>query len=62
MRAAVCAGLEWCGIVLDPQANTKAKGEATFHAVGSKTQLWTMPTNEELVVARQAAALLRTEK
>jgi acetate kinase len=58
MRAAVCANLGWLGIVLDPEANATAKGEMPIHARSSRTQLWIMPTNEELVVARQAKALL----
>lgn len=58
MRSAVCASLDWLGIVLDPDANAKAKGEMPIHAPQSKTQLWIMPTNEELVVARQAKELL----
>jgi acetate kinase len=38
--------------------NHAAKGEAAIHAADSRVQLWTMPTNEELVVARQAKELL----
>jgi acetate kinase len=58
MREAVCANLDWLGILLDPAANAKAKAEAPIHAPASRTQLWTMPTNEELIVARQAKELL----
>ncbi|HVS37959.1 MAG TPA: acetate/propionate family kinase [Gemmataceae bacterium] len=58
MREAVCADLGWFGIYLDPVRNGSAKGEAPIHDVGSRVQLWIMPTNEELVVARQAKALL----
>ena len=58
IRSAVCAGLEELGIVLDPTANASAKGEAAIHASGSRVQLWVVPTNEEIVVARQAQALL----
>jgi acetate kinase len=58
MREAVCANLDWFGIALDPVANRKAKGEAAFHAAESRVQLWIMPTNEELIVARQARDLL----
>jgi acetate kinase len=46
------------GIEIDPKANQTAKGEASFHEKGSKVQLWTMPTNEELMVARQSRDLL----
>jgi acetate kinase len=58
MRQSICADLDWFGIVLDPAKNTAAKGEAAIHAATSRVQLWIMPTNEELVVARQAKALL----
>lgn len=58
IRSEVCRGLEWAGIELDPQANGKAKGEAPIHAGSSKVQLWILPTNEEIVVARQARDLL----
>jgi acetate kinase len=54
VRAAVCDALEQLGIVLDPAANAVAKGEATIHADASRVQLWVVPTNEELIVARQA--------
>jgi acetate kinase len=58
MRESICANLEWFGIVLDHSANERAKGEAAIHAPTSRVQLWIMPTNEEIVVARQANALL----
>ena len=53
MRAAVCANLDWFGIHLDPAKNQAAKGEARIDAPNSRVQLWIMPTNEELIVARQ---------
>jgi hypothetical protein len=58
IRAAVCAHLEQLGIVLDPAANARAKGECALHAAESRTQIWVIPTNEELVVARQTRHLL----
>jgi acetate kinase len=58
MREAICANLEWFGIILDLSANERAKGESAIHAATSRVQLWAMPTNEEIVVARQAKALL----
>ena len=54
MRQAVCADLDWFGIALDPHANGQARAESRIDAPGSRVQLWTMPTNEELIVARQA--------
>lgn len=54
IRSAVCADLDWFGIKLDPIRNHDAKGEVPIHSVTSRVQIWTMPTNEELIVARQA--------
>jgi acetate kinase len=58
LRAAVCAGLEELGIVLDHDRNVAARGEGSIHAAASRTQIWIVPTNEELIVARQAMELL----
>lgn len=58
IRASVCADLQELGIVVDPAANQAAKGEATFHDSSSRTQLWVIPTNEELIVARQTVGVL----
>ena len=54
MRAAICNNLDWFGIMVDPALNDHAEGETRFDAMGSRVQLWAMPTNEELIVARQA--------
>lgn len=54
LREAVLRNLEGLGIALDPAANLAAKGEAKVSAPTSRTQIWTIPTNEELVVARLA--------
>ncbi len=59
VRAEICQGLEQLGIELNPQANAAAKGETPIHAGTSRTQLWVVPTNEEIVVARQAKELLQ---
>jgi acetate kinase len=58
IRTAVLANLQELGIVLDPKANESAKDEAKVSAAESRVQVWVMPTNEELVVARLAAKCL----
>lgn len=58
-RAAILAGLEELGIQLDPTANANAKGESSIGAAGSRVAIWVVPTNEEIVVARQAKELLQ---
>ncbi len=59
VRKGICADLEWFGILMDDTKNNQAKGESRFDAEGSRVQLWTIPTNEELIVARQAKELLQ---
>ncbi len=58
MRLDVCRNLDWFGIKLDMDKNAHASGEALVSAEGSRVQVWTVPTNEEIVVARQARDLL----
>lgn len=57
-RTAVCHNLKELGIELDPAINASAKGECKISSAGSKVQVWTIPTNEELIVARQTRQLL----
>lgn len=59
MREAICRDLDWFGIHLDAARNQTARGEARIDAAHSRVQLWIMPTNEELIVARQTAASLQ---
>jgi acetate kinase len=61
IRAAVCANLDWFGVGLDPIRNSEAKGEMPIHLHTSRVQIWIMPTNEELIVARQCRALLQAK-
>lgn len=58
IRSTVCGGLADLGIELDEGKNAGARQEGPIHAASSKTQVWIVPTNEELVVARQTKDLL----
>lgn len=57
VRAGVCKSMEWAGIVLDETKNNSLPrgNESCISAADSKTQIWVVPTNEEIVVARQTA-------
>ncbi|QDS92807.1 Acetate kinase [Roseimaritima multifibrata] len=65
IRAAVCEGLSDLGIEIDTvknaQPDTNALGEATIHSDSSRTSVWIVPTNEELIVARQCCQLLQDQ-
>lgn len=58
IRSAVLAGLEGLGIIVDDAANDGRRTEGAFHSADSSTQLWVVPTNEELIVARQTVDAL----
>jgi acetate kinase len=62
IRAGVCRDLDWFGITIDPEKNANASGEARVSAEGSRVAVWTVPTNEEIVVARQVRDLLASGK
>jgi acetate kinase len=58
IRSSVCEGMQWCGLEIDEGANAEADGETDITAEGSRVATWVVPTNEELIVARQAAELV----
>jgi acetate kinase len=62
MRQAICSDLDWLAIRVDDAKNRTAKGETRIDAEGSRLQLWIMPTNEELIVARQSRDLLASQR
>jgi len=62
MRTGVCRDLDWFGIALDPARNAAGPAERAVSADGSRVAVWTVPTNEELVVARQTRDLLQSGK
>ena len=55
-RAEVIAGLEWTGLTLDEAAN---RSGAPRISSGTAPTAWVIPTNEELVIARQTHGLVR---
>jgi acetate kinase len=59
LRAAICANLDQLGILLDANANAATRAtEAVISSAPSKVKVLVIPTNEELVVAREARRLL----
>ncbi|MEO8562068.1 MAG: acetate kinase [bacterium] len=53
IRARICAGLDWFGIELDSGRNVElAGGEGRIDRDGSRVELWVIPTDEELLIAR----------
>ena len=57
MRKAVCEGLSFLGIELDDAENNKRGEEVEITKPSSKVKVFVIPTNEELVIARDTAAI-----
>lgn len=58
IRSGVCRDLKEFGIELDESLNQSASGECQLQTPESKVEIWIVPTNEEIVVARQTKELL----
>lgn len=58
IRRDVCSNMEWAGVRLDPERNQTVSGETRISTDDSNVQIWVVPTNEEIVVARQTAAAI----
>jgi acetate kinase len=58
IRKQICTGLDFLGLQLDDSKNNVRGKEARISTDSSRGQIWTIPTNEELVVARQTVEAL----
>lgn len=59
MREKICNGLEYLGTRIDPEMN-KIRGKAReISTKRSKTKIFVVPTNEELVIARDTKRICR---
>lgn len=61
IRARACTALSWAGVEIDPALNEVKKHEA--HRIStdqSKVEVWVIPTDEELVIARDTWKLCAT--
>lgn len=57
MRSRICRDLEFLGAHLDPDKNTVRGKEQEISADGAPVKIFVIPTNEELVIARDAMDL-----
>lgn len=58
VRALSLEGLEFLGVQLDAEKNANANGGDDISTADSKVRIYVVDTNEEIVVARKAKALL----
>jgi acetate kinase len=59
VRAGICDGMQWCGLVLDPRLNAEVTGgEGAISPPEAGIQAWVIPTDEELVIAKETVECL----
>jgi len=58
-RSTVCEYLGYLGVAIDAQANNERGEEIRISTEDSKTQVWVVPTNEELAIARETVRLVK---
>ena len=58
-RAAICDYLKVLGVELDPERNEVRAEEARISSDNSKVDVWVVPTNEELMIARETLNLVK---
>ena len=62
IRARICEGLEWAGVTLDAEQNAQIRGrEAAISTSDSRVQAWVIPTDEELLIARDTVRCILGE-
>src|SRR4051812_13529872 len=61
IRALICEGLQWAGLELDNERNTQCVGgcEGLISTDGSRLAAYTIPTDEELLIARDTVRCVR---
>ena len=63
VRARICQGLEWLGLLLDPRANAATiEGELRISAAGARLEAFVIPTHEEIEIARGTVEALRATR
>jgi acetate kinase len=62
IRALICDGLQWSGIELDQKLNKNLPRGQTglINSESSRVKVYVVPTNEELLIARDTARLIST--
>ena len=61
MRAKICSNMENLGIKLDPERNNVRGEETIISAADSKIKILLIPTNEELMIARDTVSVVSAQ-
>jgi len=60
VRARICDGLQWMGVELDSDRNAETINgkEGRIDKAGSRVEVWVIPTDEELLIARDTVRVV----
>lgn len=61
VRARVCKGMEYLGLELDQEKNNNLRGPADISKPSSRAKILLVPTNEELMIARETAQVVSAD-
>ncbi len=62
VRARICSGMEWAGLTLDAQKNQETVGrEGKISSENSRLLAYAIPTDEELLIARDTVRVIMGE-
>lgn len=60
VRSGACSSMDFFGIKLDEKVNAETRGKlCKISAPDSKVEVWVVPTNEELLIARDTLAMIK---
>ncbi len=60
VRAKICEGMQWCGLALDPAQNAAIVGrEGRISSPDARIHAYVIPSDEEVLIARDVAALIQ---
>jgi acetate kinase len=63
IRARICADMDWCGLMLDPERNQKADGiEMRISPKDVSCQVYVIPVDEEFIIAQETYRCLWQER
>ncbi len=61
VREKILTGMDWCGIEVDTRKNYSASGTSCISSPLSRIEVWVIPVNEEVILAREAEILMKLD-
>lgn len=59
IRKMICEKLDWLGVKIDSKKNTADWKEGELSVKNSKVKVWVIPTNEELMIAKEVKKIMK---